>query len=79
MIGNGEGVMAEAGSPELITMMNGKAIIRPLTSTDRKQVISNNTNTGNNTFNFYSPESLTPSECVRKMRKEVQYQKLIHG
>lgn len=79
MIGDGQGIMAEAGSPELITMMNGKAIIRPLTSTDRKQVVSNTTNTGNNTFNFYSPESLTPSECVRKMRKEVQYQKLIHG
>lgn len=79
IIGNGDAIMAEAGSPELITMMNGKAIVRPLTSTDRKEVISNTTNSGNNTFNFYSPKALTPSECVRNMRKEIQYQKLIHG
>lgn len=79
IIGDGEAIMAEAGSPEMITMMNGKAIVRPLTSTDRKQVVSNTNNSGNNTFNFYSPEALTPSECVRNMRKEVQYQKLIHG
>ncbi len=79
IIGDGEAIMAEAGSPEMITMMNGKAIVRPLTSTDRKEVISNTNNSGNNTFNFYSPEALTPSECVRNMRKEVQYQKLIHG
>lgn len=79
MIGDGQAIMAEAGSPEMITMMNGKAIVRPLTNTDRKQVISNTNNNGNNTFNFYSPKALTPSESVRKFRKELQYQKLIHG
>lgn len=80
IIGNGDAIMAEAGSPEMITMMNGKAIVRPLTSTDRKEVINNtNNNGGNNTFNFYSPKALTPSECARNMRKEVQYQKLVHG
>lgn len=41
IIGDGQAIMAEAGSPELITMMNGKAIVRPLTSTDRKQVLNN--------------------------------------
>lgn len=79
IIGDGDAIMAEAGSPEMITMMNGKAIVRPLTSTDRKEVISNTSNSGNNTFNFYSPEALTPSEERRKWRQEVQYQKLIHG
>lgn len=79
IIGDGEAIMAEAGSPEMITMMNGKAIVRPLTSTDRKEVISSTNNSGNNTFNFYSPEALTPSEERRKWRQEVQYQKLIHG
>ena len=79
MIGDGQAIMAAAGSPEMITMMNGKAIVRPLTNTDRKQVISNTNNNGNNTFNFYSPKALTPSESVRKFRKELQYQKLIHG
>lgn len=79
MIGDGQAIMAEAGSPEMITMMNGKAIVRPLTNTDRKQVISNTNNNGNNTFNFYSPKALTPSESVRKFRKELQYQNLIHG
>jgi TP901 family phage tail tape measure protein len=79
MIGDGQAIMAEAGSPEMITMMNGKAIVRPLTNTDRKQVVSNTNNNGNNTFNFYSPKALTPSESVRKFRKELQYQKLIHG
>ena len=79
IIGDGEAIMAEAGSPEMITMMNGKAIVRPLTSIDRKEVISNTNNSGSNTFNFYSPEALTPSEERRKWRQEVQYQKLIHG
>jgi TP901 family phage tail tape measure protein len=79
IIGDGEAIMAEAGSPEMITMMNGKAIVRPLTSTDRKEVMSSTNNSGNNTFNFYSPEALTPSEERRKWRQEVQYQKLIHG
>lgn len=79
IIGDGEAIMAEAGSPEMITMMNGKAIVRPLTSTDRKEVISSTNNSGNNTFNFYSPEALTPSEERRKWRQEVQYQKLING
>lgn len=79
IIGDGEAIMAEAGSPEMITMMNGKAIVRPLTSTDRKEVMSSTNNSGNNTFNFYSPETLTPSEERRKWRQEVQYQKLIHG
>ena len=55
IIGDGEAIMAEAGSPEMITMMNGKAIVRPLTSTDRKEVMSSTNNSGNNTFNFYSP------------------------
>lgn len=79
IIGDGDAIMAEAGSPEMITMMNGKAIVRPLTSTDRKEVMSSTNNSGNNTFNFYSPEALTPSEERRKWRQEVQYQKLIHG
>lgn len=79
IIGDGDAIMAEAGSPEMITMMNGKAIVRPLTSTDRKEVISSTNSGGNNTFNFYSPNALTPSEERRKWRKEVQFQKLLNG
>ena len=44
IIGEGDAIMAEAGSPEMITMMNGKAIVRPLTNTDRTKALNNNSN-----------------------------------
>lgn len=44
IVGEGDAIMAEAGSPEMITMMNGKAIVRPLTNTDRTKALNNNSN-----------------------------------
>lgn len=42
MIGEGQSIFSEAGSPELMTLVNGKAIVRPLTERDRSQVLNNN-------------------------------------
>lgn len=39
----GQAMIAEAGSPEMIQISQGKAIVRPLTNRDRKQVLDNNT------------------------------------
>lgn len=38
----GQAMIAEAGSPEMISISQGKAIVRPLTNRDRKQVLDNN-------------------------------------
>lgn len=75
MIGDGQGIMAEAGSPEMITMLNGKAIIRPLTSTDRKQVL--NTNNNSSSFNlkidnFYNNRD----QDVQALAEEFEYYRM---
>lgn len=81
MIGDGQGIMAEAGSPELITMMNGKAIIRPLTSTDRKQIIDSK-NTSNtlslNIENFNNNRNQDVQALMQEMeyyRRQAEYSK----
>lgn len=73
IIGDGQAIMAEAGSPEMITMMNGKAIVRPLTSTDRKQVLNNN-NTNNNSLNLNIENFVNNrKQDVQALMQEIEY------
>ena len=74
MIGEGQAIMAEAGSPEMITMMNGKAIVRPLTSTDRKQVLNNNNNNNNNSLNLNIEKFVNNrQQDVQALMQEMEY------
>lgn len=78
MIGDGQGIMAEAGSPELITMLNGKAIVRPLTSTDRKQVLNTNNNNSSmslNIENFYNNRN----QDVQALAEELEFYRQVHA
>ena len=67
----GSAIMAEAG-PELISMVNGKAIVTPLTATAKNTALEGRGAAGRGGFvqnNYYtSPKALSPSECARQTR-----------
>ena len=63
----GQAMVAEAG-PELLSMVNGKAVVTPLTGTARNQAMENaGTNNGgyNQTINITSPKALSPYEVYK--------------
>lgn len=64
----GSAIMAEAG-PELISMVNGKAVVTPLTKTAKNTAVGT-ANVGGFTQNnnYYSPKALDPSESARLTR-----------
>ena len=68
----GSAIMAEAG-PELISMVNGRAIVTPLTNSARNTALdAAGAAGGRGGFvqnNYYtSPKALSPSECARQTR-----------
>lgn len=72
---NGRGIVAEAG-PELIEMVNGRAIITPLTDSATNTPVGAYGG-GSSTVlqqhnSFYSPKALTPYETARLNRMEAQ-------
>ncbi len=71
---NGQAIMAEAG-PELISMVNGQAIVTPLTQTARNtamQATGQNSSGYNQTINIYSPKALSPYEVARQTKNQTQ-------
>ena len=70
----GQAMVAEAG-PELLSMVNGKAVVTPLTGTARNQAMENaGTNNGgyNQTINITSPKALSPYEVARQTRLQTR-------
>ena len=68
---NGQAIMAEAG-PELIQMVNGEAIVTPLTRSARNTALDAATGQQARTFvqnvNITSPKELSPYETARQTR-----------
>ena len=68
---NGQAIMAEAG-PELIQMVNGAAVVTPLTAQARNTAMETVTGRGKGDFtqNLYitSPKALSPYETARQTR-----------
>ena len=68
---NGQAIMAEAG-PELIQMVNGAAVVTPLTASARNTAMETATGRGKGDFtqNLYitSPKALSPYETARQTR-----------
>ena len=70
---NGEAIVAEAG-PELIQMINGRAVVTPLTksSTNTEVNTAKGRSTGGGgdiTVNVYSPKALTAPETARQFKR----------
>lgn len=65
----GTAMVAEAG-PELLTMVNGKAVVTPLTGTAANRAIDNLNNGGKieQNINITSPKALTPYETGRQVK-----------
>jgi len=71
---NGQAVVAEAG-PELLSMVNGKAVVTPLTSGAKNRAADElGGNDGGFTQNNYitSPQPLTPYEVGRQVRTQTR-------
>lgn len=73
VLSNGKAIVAEAG-PELISMVNGKTIVTPLTQSAKNTAMENLQGGNNHTTsfvqnnNYYSPKALSPSESARMTR-----------
>lgn len=69
----GQAIMAEAG-PELISMVNGNAIVTPLTRSARNTALEGTGQAAsfNQVNNIYSPKALSPSETARQTRIATQ-------
>ncbi len=70
----GQAIVAEAG-PELISMVNGKTIVTPLTGTARNMAMqaAGGGNGGyNQTIYISSPKPLSPYEIARQTRNQTQ-------
>lgn len=65
----GSAIVAEAG-PELLSMVNGKAVVTPLTGSARNQAVGNGGNKGtyHQEINITSPKPLSPYEVARQTR-----------
>ena len=68
---NGQAIMAEAG-PELIQMVNGEAVVTPLTRSARNTALDAAAGQQGRSFvqnvNITSPKALTPYETARQTR-----------
>lgn len=70
----GQAMVAEAG-PELLSMVNGKAVVTPLTGTARNQAMENAGNGGGRyvqNVNITSPKALSPYEVARQTRLQTR-------
>ncbi|MBQ6994963.1 MAG: phage tail tape measure protein [Lachnospiraceae bacterium] len=70
----GTAMVAEAG-PELLSMVNGKAVVTPLTGSARNQALENVGNSGGNynqTINVISPKALSAFEVARQTRLQTR-------
>lgn len=74
VLSNGKAIVAEAG-PELISMVNGKTIVTPLSSSAKNTAMENLKSGGSEQAtsfvqnnNIYSPKALSPSESARQVR-----------
>ena len=70
----GQAMVAEAG-PELLSMVNGKAVVTPLTGTARNHALENagiNNGGYNQTINITSPKALSPYEVARQTRLQTR-------
>jgi phage-related protein len=67
----GQAIMAEAG-PELIRMVNGEAIVTPLTQSAKNTALDETRGTGDykQTINIYSPKELDAWEVARITRNQ---------
>ena len=63
----GSAIMAEAG-PELIQIVNGEAIVTPLTGSARNTPVTEGTGGFTQYLNITSPKALTPYETARQTR-----------
>lgn len=72
---NGQAIMAEAG-PELISMVNGQAVVTPLTRNAKNTSLENAGGGTTGGFNQYiyntSPKALSPAETARQTRIATQ-------
>ena len=70
----GTAMVAEAG-PELLSMVNGKAVVTPLTGSARNRSLEN-TGSGkggySQTINISSPKALSPYEVARQTRLQTR-------
>ena len=67
---NGQAIMAEAG-PELIQMVNGEAVVTPLTASARNTALETAEGGGKSfvqNVNITSPKALSPYETARQTR-----------
>ncbi|MDL2252665.1 phage tail tape measure protein [Ruminococcaceae bacterium OttesenSCG-928-I18] len=74
---NGMAVVAEAGAPELIEMVNGEAIVTPLTNRGPVPVSASAGATASGVVlhqsnAFFSPKALDPAETARLNRRATQ-------
>jgi len=73
ILANGMGIVAEAG-PELIEMVNGRAIITPLTDSATNTPVTEGAGGSgilwNQNNHFHSPKALTPYETARLNRQQ---------
>ena len=69
----GQAIVAEAG-PELLSMVNGKTIVTPLTGTAKNTAMQAAGQGGgyNQTVNIYSPKALSPYEVARQTKNQTQ-------
>ncbi|MCI6709623.1 MAG: phage tail tape measure protein, partial [Eisenbergiella massiliensis] len=69
----GQAIVAEAG-PELLSMVNGKTIVTPLTGAARNTAMQAAGQGGgyNQTVNIYSPKALSPYEVARQTKNQTQ-------
>lgn len=70
----GDAMVAEAG-PELLSMVNGKAVVTPLTGTAKNQALENvgsGSSGYNQTINITSPKALSPYEVARQTRLQTR-------
>lgn len=65
VLSSGSAIVAEAG-PELLSMVNGKAVVTPLTGTSKNTEAGSAAGGGFNQTNYYtSPKALSPYESAR--------------
>ena len=69
----GQAIVAEAG-PELLSMVNGKTIVTPLTGAAKNTAMQAAGQGGgyNQTVNIYSPKALSPYEVARQTKNQTQ-------
>ena len=70
----GTAMVAEAG-PELLSMVNGKAVVTPLSGSAKNQAMENaggGRGSYNQTINITSPKALSPYETARQTRLQTR-------